>query len=393
MRMLGVVLGHASHPGARRVLLVEMAARVIKVRSLCLFFFSLRSHPSLQRIMRARWREVMVSADYVMSGPLLRAAAACFTDVFCSASVWAAEVYPAMQAQFSFALSPAELAAAVQPDEETPIMYKVRFLNSVLFVVVAYVCQGHRDSARVLRGRIVSAPAVFGQEGAPEPARPVHGAWVPLRDNFELRALLFSRLCQQLCVQFAPRATDVYLRPALRLPAVPLDAADVLSLQPRLKSLKIVAQSRAMALVARAPLHADRAQLAAMVSACFERALDGPLVSSQLLRCYAECLAGLCPRDQGAALLSSEVGERVEALFRRALQMNARDAEARFAYAQWRELCHDDDGARLHLLRCVLLAPRGPDGPPAYLRLLRRLKMTREAAAFEDAMGRSAADD
>jgi hypothetical protein len=272
-----------------------------------------------------------------------------------------------------------------------PLSKFVLFCSFVL--LLTYSHKSRRETARALRGRIVSAPAVFGKEGAPDPDRAGMSPWVPLRDNAALRALLFARLCQQLCIQFAPRACEVYLQPDLRLPAVPLDAADVVSLQPRLKSLKIVAQSRAMALVARAPLHADRAQLVTMVSTCFERALEGPLISSQLLRSYAECLAALCPREQGPGLLASQIGDRVEALFRRAVQINARDAEARFAYAQWRELCGDDEGARLHLLRCVMLAPRGPDGPPAYLRLLRRLKLSREASEFEEAMGCADAND
>ena len=339
--------------------------------------------------MRARWREVMACSEFVMSGPLLHAAAACFTDVFCSPSFWSAQVYPAMEAYFGFYSSAAELAALVHPDAPGGRAQA-------------------KAAARVHRSRIVSAPAVFGKdpEEVEEPVavaavagtaaaspRLAYAAWVPLRENAVLRALLFGRLCQQLGVEFAPRVTAVYLRPEARLPPLAVDATDVLSLQPRLKSLKIVAHSRAMALMARAHPQADRGALVAAVSGWFERALDGPLVSSQLLRSYAECLAELCPRGEGAALLRRELGSRAEALFRRAVEANPRAADARLAYASWRELCEDMDGARLHLLRGIMLAPHASEAPAAYLRLLRRLEMNREAAEFEAAMPRGAPED
>ncbi len=126
------------------------------------------------------------------------------------------------------------------------------------------------------------------------------------------------------------------------------------------------------------------------VSAFFETALEAPLVSSQLLRSYAECLMRFASKSlitgRHDALLASEMGVRIETLFRKAVRSNPRDAETRFSYAKWRELCGDQDGARLHFLQSIMLTPQTLLGAADYLRLLKKLQMSKEATAFESVL-------
>ncbi len=389
VRMLGAVYARSNHLWARRVLAVEMASRVVK------------------RVVRARWRKLMASAEYVMSGALLHATSECFNEAFSSSLFWSRDVYPEMERYFNFRWSPADAEASpvAGADGGPVLVHKKR--------------QGRSSLApRISRSRVVSAPtmrspapdtpsaapesvaataaaapstaavpaASFPGGGAAEDeAGGRYGSWRPLYDNRVMRWLLFRRLKRQLGVEMSGRVASFFGGSGK---TIVMHASDVVNMAPRLKSLKIVHQCCAMAMVARSDAHPDREQFLQTVTACFEKALEAPLVSSQLLRSYAECLMHFCPAAQGSKLLSTELGDRVESLYRKALQVNPRDADTRCSYARWRELCGDTDGARLHLLHSITLSPVTLLGAQAYLALLKRLRMSREAAALEDALAR-----
>jgi hemoglobin-like flavoprotein len=393
MRMMGFIFTIVHSPWARIILSVEMASRIIK------------------RIVRSHWRKGMSSTDYAMYGPLIQETANCFNDTFMSATFWHEIIYPEMERYFEFAWTPIENTITIDtPARQTLLSsretatvepHPARILRrhslsdeSLSMDLLSAQKQKQKPAnirTRTLRNRIVSSPVTSSPHNKkPEQAQPSkYYLWKPLYENRVVRSLLFNRLCCQLGVTFSARVTNTFLLGEAIQSMVVIDASDVTT-QPRLKSIKIVAQSRAMSMVAKADMYRDKKQFIDLASAFFETALDAPLISCQILRSYAECLMryllGNVLETHPPNLLGTELGGRVETLFCQALRANPRDAATRCAYAKWRERCGDNDGARLHLLKSIMLTPDTLSGVDDYLRLLIKLQMHAEAKTLEGAL-------
>lgn len=199
---------------------------------------------------------------------------------------------------------------------------------------------------------------------------PREGEGAVYRSDRLIRTMLFCRLCQQLCVTFSNRVLS-----AVELGnSVTIERVDVIKVEPRLKSMNIVAHGRAMAMLP----HKQDVQMLATSIQFLQQALSGPLISSQLLRSYAEAVEAREELD-GTLLMHSE---HVDALYQQALTKNPRDSESRLMYAKFRRKIGDFFGARMHLLKGMAEGTNPAVCADEYVSVLEELKLQNELQSF-----------
>ena len=112
--------------------------------------------------------------------------------------------------------------------------------------------------------------------------------------------------------------------------------------------------------------------------------MNGPLISSQLLRNYATAMEAKVELDGRNA--ADE--EKVDTLFQQALAKNSSDSESRLAYALYKRKMGDNFGARMHLLKGMLEGTSPELLAEEYISLLRELGFHDKAVLFLKAISK-----
>ena len=187
----------------------------------------------------------------------------------------------------------------------------------------------------------------------------------PTEMRNSVHAWLLHRVCQMTGVKMSQRFTNVIQDKGRVAGAY---ASDVESIEPRQKSSNIATIARAMAV-----WQSGQPELALPL---FEIALNGPLVSGQLMCKLAACTAECDPCDT-----------RIEPLFLQAISLAPLDPEIRFQYASWLQKTRKEE-ARLMWLRTLndVKPAEAATSCKGYIACLRQMQLHAQAMEVEHAL-------